>query len=85
MDKNRLAKLNWQCRRGLLELDLFLAPMVQDKFQAFDETQLALFEKLLEHPDPDIIMWLMGADLPHDGVFLELIAFLQSYPRTPSI
>jgi antitoxin CptB len=57
MNKNRIL---WACRRGMLELDLFLLPFFTRYFDALPlETQQKLVN-LLEEADPDIFAWLMG-------------------------
>ncbi len=53
-------KLEWQCRRGMLELDVILSPFLQQHFDSLDSQSQLRFVELLEHPDPDIYTWVMG-------------------------
>ena len=55
-----LAKLRWQCRRGMLELDVILLPFFEDYFGDLADQQKQCFVDLLEEADPDIYTWVMG-------------------------
>lgn len=53
-------KLRWACRRGMLELDILLAPFVEDGYDALSLEQKQIFEQLLACDDPDLFAWFMG-------------------------
>jgi len=53
-------KLRWACRRGMLELDILLAPFVEDGYDALSLEQKQVFEQLLACDDPDLFAWFMG-------------------------
>ncbi|QRN03947.1 hypothetical protein GH742_08710 [Legionella sp. MW5194] len=61
MDAARKAKLTWQCRRGMLELDLLLNQFLNRQLDQLNEEQIAQFEILLQQPDPVLYSWLMGS------------------------
>ncbi|NWG46649.1 MAG: succinate dehydrogenase assembly factor 2 [Alphaproteobacteria bacterium] len=46
--------------RGMKELDLILGRFAEHNAGAFDSSELAAFEELLEHQDQDIYDWLAG-------------------------
>lgn len=50
--------------RGTREMDLLLGSFADRNIEAFDENQLAEFEKLLECPDPDLYEWVSGQTKP---------------------
>ena len=54
--------LRWQCRRGMLELDVILNRFLDLHYQDLSEPSKAEFIALLEEPDPDLFAWLMGYD-----------------------
>ena len=56
----RLDKIKWQCRRGLLELDLILQEFNRRHLDGLDPEQLERFEELLALPDNDLLDLLMG-------------------------
>ena len=59
-DKQRLGRLKWACRRGMLELDVLFMPFVENGFEQLDEQQQLIFERLLTFDDPDLYAWFMG-------------------------
>ena len=49
-------------RRGTRELDLLVGPFADRFAPSLSETELELFEALLELPDQDLYRWLVGPD-----------------------
>ena len=61
MDDTRLKKLKFRAwHRGFREADLILGPFADKHVQDFSETELDLFERLLEVPDHDLYGWIVG-------------------------
>jgi antitoxin CptB len=56
-------KLKWMCRRGLLELDLVLTKILDEKYDDLTQQQKKLFIELLEEPDTDLLAWLLNQTL----------------------
>ena len=63
MNKNRL---RWASRRGMLELDLILAPFVENVYDTLDQDDKLRFEVLLECEDQALFMWFMQREQPVD-------------------
>lgn len=59
-----IRRLYWQCRRGLLELDLLLIPFLEERYPHLTEDEQKQFEALLSHPDPQLLAWCLGSALP---------------------
>jgi antitoxin CptB len=59
-----LPKIVYQCRRGMLELDVMLIPFAEQYFEQMEESMQNDFVQLLEEADPDIYTWLMGFGAP---------------------
>lgn len=57
---DRRAKLMWRSRRGIRELDLLLERFLERCFDELSTPQLDAYERLLEHPDQDILEWISG-------------------------
>lgn len=55
-----LARLRYQSRRGMLELDVLLIPFIEAEYANLSEAELATYQQFLEEPDPDLYAWLMG-------------------------
>ena len=81
IDPSRRAKLKWQCRRGMLELDLILNHFVETKLDELSETDLLVFEKLLETSDPQLYAWLMGSDEPVDKELKDIVKLFNVQDR----
>jgi len=63
MDEARLA---WQCRRGMLELDLMLQSFVDKRYSSLSLKTKKAFHQLLNCQDQILLDYLMGQDVPND-------------------
>ncbi|MCC2614694.1 succinate dehydrogenase assembly factor 2 [Aestuariibacter halophilus] len=75
--KQRLARLKWACRRGMLELDVLFMPFVEEAFDQLDEPQKELFERLLTCDDPDLFAWFMGHQQCDDPELASMVALIR--------
>ncbi len=73
-----LDKIRWQCRRGLLELDLILERFNQQHLTHLDAEQLARFMELLAFADNDLLDLLMGRVAPPDQRYKTVLRLLQA-------
>lgn len=62
--KRRLA---WQCRRGLLEVDVVLNGYLESHFLDDGSDNQQLFERLLESQDADLFEWFTERSAPDDA------------------
>ena len=62
--RESLARLRWQCRRGMLELDLMLQPFVENNYVNLSSDEQAVFRKLLKYPDQELQEILLGFKEP---------------------
>lgn len=58
--KPDLSTLRWQCRRGMLELDLLLIPFLDNHYANLEEKQQKTFLSLLEFPDAVLYEWFFN-------------------------
>ncbi|MBA3535141.1 MAG: succinate dehydrogenase assembly factor 2 [Tatlockia sp.] len=77
MNSLRKAKLLWQCRRGMLELDLILGRFAEKQLDLMTETQIDAFEELLTCIDPELYSWLMGQSTPTNRELAEIVEFIK--------
>jgi antitoxin CptB len=63
----RLARLRWRCRRGMLELDLAL------RYARLSEAERELLEQLLTVPDWELLGYLHGDSEPRDEEVRRLV------------
>ena len=61
-----VARLYWQCRRGMLELDLLLQDFMKQTWPALDDIHRQAFETLLQSPDQLLYDYLLGDTIPFD-------------------
>ncbi|HAF87865.1 MAG: hypothetical protein CMF38_04440 [Legionellaceae bacterium] len=79
----RRAKIKWQCRRGMLELDLILDAFLKTHFENLSDKELASLETLLSYPDPVIYHWLLGHEDTLDSTEIRDIVNLISSSHQP--
>jgi len=70
-------QLQWQCRRGMLELDVILIPFLENYFESLDENNQLAFSELLTQADPDLYTWIMGFGECKIEEFVELIQIIR--------
>ena len=69
-------RLRWACRRGMLELDVLLAPFVEEGYDGLSLEQKHDFERLLAADDPDLFSWFMGHGQAKDTALQALVALI---------
>ena len=52
-------RLRWACRRGKLELDLFLIAFLEDCYEALTQEEKETFRLFLSETDPELHAYLM--------------------------
>ena len=72
------AKLIWNCRRGMLELDILLSRFVKTGLKDLSPRERLLFERLLHSADPDLFAYLMGQGVPDDPEIAEIVAYIRA-------
>ena len=76
----KIKRLRWQCRRGMLEVDLCLMRYLEREYiNATPETQ-ALFEVLLAEPDPVLLAWFTGQTVPKEPAIAQLVLRIRNKP-----
>lgn len=71
------ARLKWNCRRGMLELDLILHRFLEKGLDLLNNKQAGQFTELLTHNDPELFAWLMGHEVPPTNELVEIVAFIR--------
>ena len=64
------------CHRGMKELDVLLGRFVERHLESLSRAQLDRYESLIECPDPDIYLWILGRAAPpalHDTDVMALL------------
>jgi len=71
--ETELPRLRWQCRRGMLELDLLLLGFLDKGYAQLDTAGRACFERLVGYPDQVLLELLMGRMAPSDKDVAQLV------------
>ena len=66
-------RLRWQCRRGMLELDLLLQGFLDNGYERLSHREQACFVRMLKFGDQLLLDWMMGYVVPAEGEYLALI------------
>lgn len=74
-------RLRWQCRRGMLELDVILLPFMEQSLPAQSDAVQADFVHLLEHSDLQLFRWLMRGESPVEPALAALITLIRDEHR----
>ena len=59
------AKLRWQCRRGMRELDELLVNYLDETFKKSTNSEKQAFRDLLELSDPELVQLLLKSYTSH--------------------
>lgn len=81
LSSQRKAKITWQCRRGMLELDLILQRFLKQSLDVLTDEQLSTFEALLETPDPELYASLMGYEPLKIKELADFVSFIQHHNK----
>lgn len=75
MDINRL---KWACRRGMLELDLVLAPFLEKVYPGLEQSDKERFWLLLEEQDQDLFTWFMRRENPDSPELQRIVDIIRA-------
>lgn len=78
----KIARLRWQCRRGMLELDLLLLPFVENQYSNLTLDEQQTFEELLTYTDQELYHWLIGHEPAPDATLQKMLHKVLHYAQT---
>ena len=67
------SKLKWRCRRGTKELDYLLEGYLDKNYSLANKDEQALFVELLTLQDSQLIVFLLGEQLPVSRGLADLV------------
>jgi antitoxin CptB len=74
----RMRMRSW--RRGTKEMDLVLGPFADHHLAALPEDEIALYDRLLEENDQDLMSWILGQTPAPDWI-IPLLATVAAAAR----
>ena len=78
MDAEELNRLRWQCRRGLLELELLLERFLDRHGGHLQGEHLTSFKTLLEYADSDLWDLLQARAECRDARLAEVLGWMRN-------
>lgn len=72
-------RAKWASRRGLLELDLLLAPFVAEAFLQLSVLLRQDYRELLFQDDQDLMEWIMGRSAITEDRFVRVIEEIRRF------
>ncbi len=70
-------RIRWQCRRGLLELDLVLTRFLDFHLEHLSPELLSTFKRLLDYPDTELWEMLNGKIPAPDAESAQIIKLFE--------
>ena len=72
--------LRWQCRRGMLELDLILNNFIDNGLDSLPDDERAILEHVLSYPDQTLYDLLLANTVSADSKVAGLIQKIRALP-----
>lgn len=77
-------KLRWQCRRGMLELDVLLGNFLEKAYVHLSPAEQEQFVELLACNDQELFLWLTGKEIPTNPIILNMVEKVREHARHKS-
>jgi antitoxin CptB len=71
-----LKRLQWECRRGMLELDVLFKPFLDEAYGQLEVADQERFRNLLKCEDPDLFSWFMGYSESDNADHMRLVRMI---------
>jgi len=78
MEQGEMKRLLWQCRRGMLEIDILFERFLKQQFVQLNDADKATFKRLLTENDQQIYLWLIEKETPEDAELARIITLIRS-------
>ena len=81
MSLQSLEQILWACRRGMLELDLVLAPFAEVHWHDLSDEDKTTFAHLLTYYDQDLYQWVIGNQQPPDPAVAKMMERIRNHAQ----
>jgi antitoxin CptB len=78
MTPERLNRITWRCRRGMLENDLVLARFLEARGPTLTEDEVTMLDRLLDMTDNDLWDLIAGRLEPQDQEIVPVLLQLRA-------
>ncbi|TXR54909.1 succinate dehydrogenase assembly factor 2 [Reinekea thalattae] len=79
--QQELRRLTWHSRRGMLELDVLLLPFTENHFMQLNETDKAVYRRLIDCEDQDLFNWFMEKSRSPDDEIQRMVEVILAHAR----
>lgn len=79
---DNMSKLQWACRRGMLELDVLLGNFLNEAYAGLTKSDKELFITYLSQSDPELFAWLMGHGTPTDPDLKRMTDMIRQHAKS---
>ena len=76
LNEEDLRRIAWQCRRGMLELDVLLEPFAKEALPNLSAEDQQRFVNLLACEDQDLFVWFMERDQPESADLQRIVRII---------
>lgn len=81
MTKYNKLRLEWDCRRGMLELDKIIMPFYKQSFEQLSDKQKAVFIRLLACSDLQLFSWFFNGSKSADAELQEMVEYIRTVQK----
>ncbi len=77
MENYNLFRIEWDCRRGMLELDKIIMPFFKGYFASLPDKEKQQFLRLLDCSDLQLFSWFFNNQTPADADLAHIVQRIQ--------
>ena len=82
MDKYNKLRIEWDCRRGMLELDKIIMPFYKAHFDQLTDDKKDIFIRLLAATDLQLFSWFCNGSQSDDAEVQAMVEYIQDVQKT---
>ena len=84
MENYNKFRIEWDCRRGMLELDKIIMPFYKQHFDGLSDEKKETFIRLLACSDLQLFSWLFNGGRAEDKALQEMVEYIQTMQKMPT-
>lgn len=81
MEKYNKLRIEWDCRRGMLELDKIIMPFYLAHFDTLSDDKKDIFIRLLESSDLQLFSWFFNRVKSQDVELQMMVEYIQKVQK----
>ncbi|MCQ9122182.1 succinate dehydrogenase assembly factor 2 [Rodentibacter pneumotropicus] len=85
MEKYNKLRIEWDCRRGMLELDNIIMPFYKQHFDQLSDNQKNMFIRLLACTDLQLFSWFFNRGRSEDIDLQNMVEYIQTVQKMPTV